>query len=128
MMRKPHYTPLSFRLVLHEFRLGESLSTAIAPLTKHAKIAILELMATTIGENATFLRVVVDNDFLKIIQDYRFSARHNSMSEAVRVLITRGLIADGHIKPAKGVPTEPPSPGLRPEIKDGRLVGWSANV
>jgi hypothetical protein len=85
-------------------------------------------MATTIGENATFLRVVVDNDFLKIIQNYRFSARHASVSEAVRVLITRGLIAEGQIKPGKGVSIEPPAQGCTPELKDGKLVGWSFSV
>jgi hypothetical protein len=82
-------------------------------------------MVTKIGENATFLRLVVEKDFLKTIQDYRFAARHNSLSEAIRVLITRGLIAEGCIKPAEGVTLEPPDPSRWfPQIKDDKLLGW----
>jgi hypothetical protein len=85
-------------------------------------------MATTIGENATFLRVVVKNDLLKIIQDYRFKTRQDSTSDAVRALIARALIAEGLITPAEGVSIEPPSPGWSPEVRDGKLFGWSANL
>src|ERR1039457_2863095 len=44
---------------------------------------MIESMATSISDNATFLRVVVRKDFLKTIQDYRFAHRHDSASEAI---------------------------------------------
>jgi hypothetical protein len=50
-------------------------------------------MATSISENATFLRVVVRKDFLKTIQDYRFANRFDSLSDAILALIGHGLLA-----------------------------------
>ena len=85
-------------------------------------------MATSISDNATFLRVVVRKDFLKTIQDYRFAHRHDSASEAIRALIGYGLLAEGFVKPADGVCATPPFRGATPEILDGKLVGWSAKL
>jgi hypothetical protein len=85
-------------------------------------------MATSISDNATFLRVVVRKDFLKTIQDYRFAHRHNSASDAIRALIGYGLLAEGSVKPAIGVSATAPFPGATPEILDGKLVGWSGDL
>jgi hypothetical protein len=85
-------------------------------------------MATSISDNATFLRVVVRKDFLKTIQDYRFANRFNSLSDAIRALIGHGLLAEGFVKPEDGVPPTSPFPGGAPEITDGKLVGWSLDM
>ena len=85
-------------------------------------------MATSISENATFLRVVVRKDFLKTIQDYRFANRFESASDAIRALIGHGLLAEGFVMPAEGVPPTAPFPGGAPEIVNGKLVGWSLEV
>jgi hypothetical protein len=89
---------------------------------------MIESMATSISDNATFLRVVVRKDFLKTIQDYRFAHRHDSASEAIRALIGYGLLAEGFVKPADGVCATPPFRGATPEILDGKLVGWSMKL
>jgi hypothetical protein len=85
-------------------------------------------MATSISDNATFLRVVVRKDFLKTIQDYRFAYRHNSASDAIRALIGYGLLAEGFVRPAAGVSATPPFRGATPEILAGELVGWSGEL
>jgi hypothetical protein len=85
-------------------------------------------MATSISENATFLRVVVRKDFLKTIQDYRFANRFESASDAIRALIGHGLLAEGFVMPAEGVPPTAPFPGGAPEIVNGKLVGWSLEL
>ena len=85
-------------------------------------------MASSISENATFLRVVVRKDFLKTIQDYRFAKRFDSVSDAVRALFGHGLLAEGFVKPEDGVPPTSPFPGGAPEITDGKLVGWSLEM
>ena len=85
-------------------------------------------MASSIAEDSTFLRVVVRKDFLKTIQDYRFAHRHNSASDAIRALIGYGLLAEGFVQPADGVSAKPPWLGATPEIVDGKLVGWSAEL
>jgi hypothetical protein len=85
-------------------------------------------MATSISENATFLRVVVRKDFLKTIQDYRFASRFDSVSDAIRALISHGLLAEGFVKPDDGVPPTAPFPGAAPEIVNGKLVGWSLEL
>src|ERR1019366_4140806 len=85
-------------------------------------------MASSISENATFLRVVVRKDFLKTIQDYRFANRFNSLSDAIRALIGHGLLAEGFVKPEDGVTPTSPFPGGAPEIIDGKLVGWSLEM
>ena len=87
-----------------------------------------DLMATSISENATFLRVVVRKDFLKTIQDYRFANRFDSVSDAIRALIGHGLLAEGFVKPDDGVPPTAPFPGATPEIVSGKLVGWSLEL
>ena len=85
-------------------------------------------MATSISENATFLRVVVRKDFLKTIQDYRFANRFDSVSDAIRSLIGHGLLAEGFVKPDDGVSPTAPFPGAAPEIVNGKLVGWSMEL
>jgi hypothetical protein len=85
-------------------------------------------MATSISDNATFLRVVVRKDFLKTIQDYRFANRFNSLSDAIRALIGHGLLAEGFVKPDDGVSPTAPFAGAAPEITDGKLVGWSLEM
>jgi hypothetical protein len=85
-------------------------------------------MATSISDNATFLRVVVRKDFLKTIQDYRFAHRHDSASDAIRALIGYGFLAEGFVKPADGVPATAPFRGATPEVLDGKLVGWSGEL
>lgn len=85
-------------------------------------------MATSISDSATFLRVVVRKDFLKTIQDYRFTHRHNSASDAIRALIGYGLLAEGVVTPADGVSAVPPFRGAAPEIVNGSLVGWSGSL
>ena len=85
-------------------------------------------MASSISENATFLRVVVRKDFLKTIQDYRFANRFDSLSDAIRALIGHGLLAEGFVKPDDGVTPTAPFPGGAPEIVNGKLVGWSMEL
>ncbi len=85
-------------------------------------------MATTISKDHTFLRVIVHNDFLKLIQEYRFRYRYNSVSDAIRSLIKYGLVGSGLVKPTKGVSLEPPFPGAVPEIVGEKLVGWSREM
>lgn len=85
-------------------------------------------MASSISADSTFLRVVIRKDFLKVIQDYRFKHRNNTTSDAVRALIGYGLLAQGFVKAAKGVTLEPPFSGAVPEIRNGVLTGWSADL
>jgi hypothetical protein len=85
-------------------------------------------MASSISENATFLRVVVRKDFLKTIQDYRFANRFDSASDAIWALIGHGLLAEEFVKADAGVSPTAPFPGGVPEIVNGKLVGWSVEV
>lgn len=41
--------------------------------------------------NLTQLNIYVDDEFLKILQDYRFENRFNTMSDAIKDLIRKGL-------------------------------------
>jgi hypothetical protein len=71
---------------------------------------------------------VVQKDLLKLIQDYRFKHRYNSASDAIRALIGHGLVAEGMITPAEGVSVSPAMSGAVPVMRDGKLLGWSAEL
>ncbi len=85
-------------------------------------------MATTIGPDLTFLRVVVRKDLLKTIQKYRFKKHYDSVSDAIRALIAQALLAEGEVQPADGVSPTAPFEGAVPLIRGGVLLGWSAKL
>ena len=117
-MAEPHASPGPFR----EKRSFNSTLDIFSIVVYYGR------MATSISENATFLRVVVRKDFLKTIQDYRFANRFDSVSDAIRALIGHGLLAEGFVKPDEGVPPTAPFRGGAPEIVNGKLVGWSTEL
>jgi hypothetical protein len=102
--------------------VGEAEIAAVAPAIHAATMPALS------GADRREGGIGNQEDLLKTIRDYRFAHRHDSASEAIRALIGYGLLAQGFVKPADGVTATPPFTGATPEILDGKLVGWSANL
>jgi len=80
------------------------------------------------SQNLTYAHIGLDATLRKLIDDYRFAARHRNEAEAVRALIQLGLLTAGQLKFAEGVSQIPPGPQFYPTLdSEGNVTGWLFN-